>query len=328
MLWQRAITFVGKPPTEEVALVGAAGAPVTPLVQKPPGAISSLRQSAPPIQASTRESAATKKVVRERAEKLPRVALTTRQKALRRNLVLLGLLAALGVSGWLALRFDMTPDSVRATHPFVATRVAEAHLRVAPQPTPFALNNWMRDATSNRYANRILPAAALLRQGIATEPDNLTARFMLSDILRDDPGTVTASQAIPDMSLAQVAAQQAASDVPDSPHAQWARAMYAALAGDAAEANRAAELAADLDSSRSPATVKARRAEIAQRLGATEEAIQLYESALLETDYVPWRAEVVRLLRSIGRDEEVEFHLSALRAADPDHPLVTSSAGQ
>lgn len=282
---------------------------------------------------------------------------TNSGNSVRRVLIPFALLALLGILGWGIVRFDLTPAAVRDVNPAVATGVAEAHLRVAPPPTPFPAASWLNEAADNRYANRITQSEGFLRQGIASEPENLIARFILSDILREQPGLeaealsvaeeaatrVTtieerayAAQAVvwaiaaqpeigpDDLAVAQVAAEQAAALVPNSPHAQWARAMYAALVGNAAEAESAASLAASLDTSLSayPAVANARQAEVAYRAGHWELAIQLYEQALRDVDYVPWRAQLILILQANGRAEEAITHLAALRAADPDHPLL------
>lgn len=288
-----------------------------------------------------------------------RIAPSAGTAPLRRLLVLVVVVAVVGTLGWALFRFDLTPTAVRDLHPIVATSVAETHLRVAPAPTAFPAPSWLTEATDNRYANRITQSEGFLRQGIASEPDNLIARFMLSDVLREQAGleseslTVAeeaagrvrtieerayAAQALvwaiaaqpdigaDDLALAQVTAEQAVAEVPNSPHAQWARAMYAALTGNAGEAENAASLATTLDASLSsrPAIAKARQAEVAYRAGHWELAIQLYEQALQEIDYVPWRANLIVILRENGEEERALSHLATLRATDPEHPLLES----
>jgi hypothetical protein len=329
------------------------------------GAISEQKRSFVPAQISAVDARAgrTQSAKKERKSESRRPSgnrdqrkpLSPAQKSLRRTGITLFFVGFLTLAGLVLLRYDMTPETVRVLHPVVGTQVAEAHLRLAPAPTAFPVNNWMRDATNNRYENRIVGAAGLLRQGIVTEPDNLEAQFMLSDILREQPETAgeslsiaqqaasqvtnleerayaaqalvwaIAAQPAPDVPLAEAVAGQAVMDVPNSPHAQWARAMAAAMTGNAGEAHNAAALASKLDSGLPPAVAKARRAEIAQRLNEPEEAIQLYESALAEVDYVPWRAQVIVLLRSIGRGPEAALHLEALQTADPDNPLLIAA---
>ncbi len=370
-LWERAYDFIGfpeddafmpEPPRGSFAFTDAPPSPVQDIpVRNSLAPLSSEQvnllieeEEKPKKAARTTPIAkpATPKKVRERRQ--PSAA----AHSLRRFLLLAGVVVVVGGLGWALFRFDMTPAAVRDLHPVIATSVAETHLRVAPAPTAFPAPNWLSaEVPDNRYANRITQAEGFLRQGVASEPDNLVARFVLSDILREQPGLETealtvaqeaaeqvrtleerayAAQAVvwaiaaqpeigpEDLALAQVTAEQAVQEVPNSPHAQWARAMYAALSGNSGEAENAAGLAATLDSSlySRPAVAKARQAEVAYRSGQSELAVQLYEQALQEIDYIPWRAALIEVLQEMGREEQALFHLSALRTLDPDHPLL------
>lgn len=371
-LWERAYSFIGfpndesflpEPPRGRFSFTDVPPSPVqdipvrNTLAPLSPEQVNLLIEEEEKPKKIAKAAPATKSIPSKKVRDQQQFSATLH--SLRRLLVFVGIVVVFGGLGWLLFRYDMTPAAVRDIHPVLATSVAETHLRVAPVPTAFPAPTWLsEEVPANRYANRITQAEGFLRQGVASEPDNLIARFVLSDILREQSGleaeslTVAeeaatdvrtleerayAAQAIvwaiaaqpeigpDDLALAQVTAEQAVQEVPNSPHAQWARAMYAALIGNSAEAENAAGLAATLDSSlRSrPAVAQARRAEVAYRSGQPEVAVQLYEQALQEMDYIPWRANLIRILQEMGRDEQAMFHLSALRTLDPDHPLLS-----
>jgi hypothetical protein len=366
-LWQRAYAFIGEPEDERFLPEPPRGrfsfsdVPPSP-VQDIPVRNTLTPLSTDQVNLLIEEEEKPKKAnkaapTKSQTPKTKRERTRTSSNSVRRILVPLAVLASLGILGWAVLRFDATPAAVRDLHPAVATGVAEAYLRVAPPPTPFPTVSWLSEVADNRYANRITQSEGFLRQGIASEPDNLIARFVLSDVLREQEGLEAeslvvaqeaadrvqtleerayAAQALvwaiaaqpeigpDDLASAQVAAEQSAALVPNSPHAQWARAMYAALVGNTSEAESAASLAASLDTSLSayPAVAKARQAEVAYRAGQWELAVQLYEQALRETDYVPWRANLIEILQENDRDAEAISHIAALRAIDPEHPIL------
>lgn len=368
-LWNRATYFIGEPLEEPIIAMepprgqfSFADAPPSPAESIP------VRNSLSPLTAEQvntliaeeekpkgKAKPAKPAPVREEKVKVKTPPSPT-MKSLRSLLTLAAIVGVILLILWATLRFNLLPESVVNASPMIATPVSDLHLRLSPPPTPFPASDWIAEAQDNRMNNRLTQAEGLLAQGVASDPNNLLAKVMLSEVLREEPGKeadalavaedafasvstleeralaaealvwAIARQPQPDVARAQVAAEQAAAEVPNSPHAQWARAMSAALLGNTGEAESAATLAAALDTSL-PASVKAaRQAEVMQRAGNADLAAQLYEKAINDLNYVPWRVQFIAVLRAIEADPvnspRIMEQLSEIRTADPDNPIL------
>lgn len=328
-----------EPSLPPIAAVSLAPAPSAPergsfsFLDAPPSPVATLpvRNSLPPLTAEQILEAAN-------GAAAPKAERAGRQSGPRRRLLpVLLLLAILAVLAATALA-----SGAIGRLPFGTTARA----------TPFPAPAWVQEAQAARYANDFATAESVLREGLASTPDEVVGQVALSQLLRDQVGRegeavavaeealggvrnlderalaaeafvwTMARQAQPDVGRMLASAEQAATETPQSPHAQWARALAAAVEGDSDVARETALLAGRLAPIEEAAQSAAKEAEVLARVGDGEAAVQDYERALETVDYVPWRIALVRLLRELGRAEEAETHLTQLRALAPDDPGV------
>jgi tetratricopeptide (TPR) repeat protein len=221
-----------------------------------------------------------------------------------------------------------------------------------PRATPFPLPEWVQQAREAQYANDSEEAETLLTEGLDENPGHVAGLVALSHLLRDEVGReaealtaaeealanvsnfeeralaaeafvwTMAHQGQPDLGRMLVSGEQAAAETPRSPHAQWALAMAAAVEGNTERAREAAQLAARLAPAGEEAQSAAKLGAVYARMGDGEAAVEQYEQAVEQVDYVPWRVALVRVLQELERTEEAEAQLEHLRAIAPEHPAV------
>jgi tetratricopeptide (TPR) repeat protein len=235
---------------------------------------------------------------------------------------------------------------------WLGMRYAAPLISGPPRATPFPAPEWVQQAREAQYANDFEEAETILTEGLDENPGNVAGLVALSHLLRDEVGReaealVAAEEALanvsnfeeralaaeafvwtmarqtqPDLGRMLASGEQAAAETPRSPHAQWALAMAAAVEGDATKAREAAELAARLAPAGEEAQSAAKLGALYARMGDGEAAVEQYEQAAEQVDYVPWRVALVRVLQGLERTEEAEAQLEHLRATAPEHPAV------
>lgn len=290
----------------------------------------------------------------DKQEKAPKQAKPRRGGRLLGCLLLLILLPVVfGSLGWYLLRGSFYPTSLEEVNPeLISTQVAELQIRyLTTAATPIPAPDWVGEAQELRYQNNFAEAEARLRAGLEAEAGNSIGLATLSDLLRERLGRegealslaqeasaaattaeerarasesyvwALAHQAQPDVGQALASAEQALEETPESPHTFWALAMARALAGNADGSREALISASALSEEVQAGAVAAQEAEVYARMGELEEAVALYERALRDTDYIPWRVELVKIERKLEHPDS-QTHLDHLREIAPDDPAV------
>nr|MBA3532665.1 tetratricopeptide repeat protein [Ardenticatenales bacterium] len=305
-----------------------------------------------PPQSAKKEDKKGKEDKKEKKEKesSPRSEGGSRAMGCLRSVLVTGVVLAL-----LAALVLFAPTSVTSNLPApAATGVAEAQIYASAffPPDPIPLPDWVEQAQTARYGNDRTQAETLLREGLSREPQNVSGLVTLSALKLEQPGgdqeaLTLAQQALdaatnvedrtlaaeafvwamdrqpaPDVGNAMARADQAVFDTPRNPHAYWARAIATAMNGEVDFATKAASLATALAHTSEKAENVAKNARFYARIGESESAALYYQAALEEYDYVPWRVELVRLLRTLERGDEAQIHLDHLREIAPDDPAV------